>query len=339
MEKIIDIMKIGNKKIGIGSPTYIIAEAGINHNGDMEIAKHMIEQASRMGVDAIKFQTLLPDELFSKKLNPELFELIKQWSFSKQDHLILKKYAEKHNLDFISTPIGKKTANILHEIKCTSIKLSSADLTNFELLKHISSFNIPLIVSTGMSTMSEIYSTVEFLSKQNSSFCLLHCTAAYPTPVDEANLVNISYFKKIFSIPIGYSDHTLGNDACCTAVSLGATVIEKHFTLDKNMDGPDQKLSADITDFKNLVTRIRKIERLMGEQRIMPTTSEVKFRRSMRRSLVFAKDIKKDVKLKKSDFVFLRPGNGISINNLDFFVGLKINQNVTKGSFLRRDMI
>jgi len=190
-----------------------------------------------------------------------------------------------------------------------------------------------------MSTMSEIYSTVEFLSKQNSSFCLLHCTAAYPTSIDEANLVNISYFKKIFSVPIGYSDHTIGNDACCTAVSLGATIIEKHFTLNKNMDGPDQKISADVTDFKNLVTRIHTIERLMGKPRIMPTKSEAKFKQAMRRSLVFANDIKKDVRLKKSDFVFLRPGNGISINDLDFFVGLKINQNVKKGHFLRHDMI
>jgi len=233
----------------------------------------------------------------------------------------------------------KKTANILNEIKCKAIKLASADLTNFELIKHISTFKTPIIVSTGMSTMSEIFSTVEFLSNQNSNFCLLHCTAAYPTPIDEANLVNISYFQRIFSVPIGYSDHTLGNDACCTAVSLGAAIVEKHFTLDKNMTGPDQKLSADVNDFKDLVTRINQIERMMGKQRIKPTKSEKKFRQSMRRSLVFSKDLKKGTKLKKNDFMYLRPGNGISLNNLDFIVGLKINQNVKKGSFLRRDMI
>ena len=299
----------------------------------------MIEKASTTGVDAIKFQTLLPDELFSKESNPELFNLIKQWSLSKQNHIILKKYAEKFNLDFISTPIGKKTSNILYEIKCKAIKLASADLTNLELIKHISTFKIPIIVSTGMSTMSEIFSTVEFLSNHNSSFCLLHCTAAYPTTIDEANLVNIPYFQKIFSMPIGYSDHTIGNDASCTAVSLGASMIEKHFTLDKNMQGPDQKLSADVDDFKNLVTKIRHIERMMGRPRIKPTKSEKKFRQAMRRSLVFSKDLKKGTKLKKSDFLYLRPGNGIPLDNLDIVVGLKINQNVKKGSPLRRDMI
>ena len=333
------IFKIGHREIGIQYPTYVIAEAGINHNGNLEIAKHMIEQASTTGIDAIKFQTLLPDELFSNESNPDLFALVKQWSLSKQDHIVLKKYAEKRNLDFISTPIGKKTSNILHEIRCKAIKLASADLTNFELIKHISTFKIPIIISTGMSTMSEIFSAVKFLSSQNSNFCLLHCTAAYPTPIDEANLVNISYFQKIFSVPIGYSDHTLGNDACCTAVSLGATIIEKHFTLDKNMDGPDQKLSADVTDFKNLVTRIRQIEQMMGKRRIKPTKSEKKYRQAMRRSLVFSKDLKKGTILKKNYFKYLRPGNGVPLNNLDLIVGSKINQNVKKGSFLRRDMI
>jgi len=187
--------------------------------------------------------------------------------------------------------------------------------------------------------LSEIFSTVKFLSNQNSNFCLLHCTAAYPTPIDEANLANIPYFQKIFSLPIGYSDHTLGNDASCTAVSLGAVIIEKHFTLDKNMAGPDQKLSADVSDFKNLVTRIRQIEQMMGKIRTKPTKSEKKFRQAMRRSLAFSKDLKKGTKLKKSDFIYLRPGNGISLNDLDLIIGLKINQNVKKGTFLRRDMI
>ena len=143
------IFKIGHREIGIQYPTYVIAEAGINHNGNLEIAKHMIEQASTTGVDSIKFQTLLPDELFSNESNPDLFALVKQWSLSKQDHIVLKKYAEKRNLDFISTPIGKKTSNILHEIRCKAIKLASADLTNFELIKHISTFKIPIIISTG----------------------------------------------------------------------------------------------------------------------------------------------------------------------------------------------
>lgn len=332
-------MQIGTKKIGSNHPTYVIAEAGINHNGDIETAKHMIECASSIGVDAIKFQTLLPYELFSKKINPDLFFLVKQWSFSKENHITLKKYSEKKNLDFISTPVGKKTSNILFDIKCKAIKLASSDLTNFELIKHVSKFKSPLIISTGMSTMSEIFSTVELLHNENSDFCLLHCTSAYPTPIEETNLTNIQYFKKIFSVPIGYSDHTIGNIACCAAVSLGADIIEKHFTLDKNMTGPDQKISADVDDFKNLVTQIRQIEQMRGVRRITPTKSEKKFKQLMRRSLAFSKDLKKNTILKKSDFVFLRPGTGISLNTLDSFVGAKINQDVKKGIFLRRDMI
>jgi sialic acid synthase SpsE len=330
---------IGTKKIGKNFPTYVIAEAGINHNGNLEIAKTMIEKAAHCGVDAIKFQTLTPDELFSKTLSPKLFELIKKWSLTKKDHKILKKHAEKNGIDFLSTPIGKKTAKILFDINCKAIKLSSGDLNNFELISFLTDKKIPLIISTGMSTISEITSVMEFLLNKNSQFCFLHTTSSYPTLDTDANLINIKYFQNIFPVPIGYSDHTIGNEACMTAISLGACIIEKHFTLDKQMEGPDQKLSADVNDFSNLVKSIRKIEKMFGTKRIGPINSEIQFQKNMRRSIVFKHNLKKNTILKKSDLIIVRPGIGVSPIMLKHIVGLKIKRNVKEGTLFKWDLL
>ena len=253
----LNLLRIGKYEIGAGKPVFIVAEAGINHNGDIEIAKEMIESASKFGVNAIKFQTLFPEELFSEKLNPEWFSLIKKWSFTKKQHLELMKYADKNGIEFFSTPVGKKSAKLLQDIGVKTIKIASGELTNHELIRTIAKMKIPMIISTGMATISEILSSVGIVRKENCPFVLLHCNASYPSPIEDVNLSTIHYLQEIFKVPIGYSDHTVGNEACLTAVSLGACIIEKHFTLDKNMEGPDQKLSADTKEFSDLVQRIR----------------------------------------------------------------------------------
>lgn len=327
-------MKIGKKKIDHNSPVFIIAEAGINHNGYISLAKKMIKSAASCGVDAIKFQTIFPEELYSEKQYPQLFRLIKKWSFNQQQHNELKKFCEKYNLEFFSTPVGKKSANLLSSLGVKFYKIASGELTNHDLILQLSKTHKPLIISTGMSTLEEIASAIKIPIEQNTSFALLHCISSYPTKPSESNLINIKYLREIFSVPVGYSDHTLGIETCLAAVSLGACIIEKHFTLDKNLEGPDQKLSANPKEFKDLVNKIRIIEKSLGSIRTGPFKSEMKFRKLMRKSIAASKDIKKGTKIDNSMLTFIRPGTGIPPYQNSNLIGLQIRKNVSKGTIL-----
>jgi len=335
----INFLEIGSRKIGSGKPTFIIAEAGINHNGDMELAKQMVDEAAKCGVDAIKIQTLLPEELFSKKLNSEIYDYIQTLSFNKKQHIELKKRAEKNGIEFLSTPVGSNTAKLLNEIKCNTFKIASGELNNLELVSQIAKYGKPIIVSTGMSTLSEIMTTIEIIQEHNCPFAILHCISCYPTKINDANLSTIPYFQNIFDAPIGYSDHTLGNQACLSAVALGAKILEKHFTLDKNMEGPDQKLSGDTRDFKELVTETRKVEKSMGIPRTKPYSPEIKFKNLMRVSIGTSKNIQSGTKITKSMLTYFRPGTGIPPTLIDQIIGLRVNQDVEKGTHLTWNML
>jgi len=331
-------MKIGKKKIGNTNRVYIVAEAGINHNGDISIAKKMIKTASRCGTDAIKFQTIIPEELFSKKLNPDLYKLSKKWVFNIEQHKQLKKFADKNNIEFFSTPMGKKSLQILEKINVNVIKIASGDLDNIELITAASKTGIPLMISTGMSNLSEITNIVKQLKKLKSKFLLLHCISSYPTNTTDANLSTITFLKDKFHVPVGYSDHTLGIETCLAATALGACVLEKHFTLDKKMTGPDQKLSADPDELAELVSKVRIIEKSLGIPRIKVTKPEQKFRKAMRKSIGAARDLKKGTKLKKSDLTLFRPGTGIPPIKMKNLIGKRILKNVRQGELLSKTM-
>ena len=248
------------------------------------------------------------------------------------------KHAKKHNVEFFSTPVGKKSTQILKDIDVNTIKIASGEITNHEMIKIIAKMKKPMIVSTGMTTISEIASVVEIIRDENCPFVLLHCNASYPTPIEDANLNTIPYLHKIFDVPIGYSDHTVGNESCLAAVSLGACVIEKHFTLDKNMEGPDQKLSADINDFTDLVSKIRIIEKVLGKHRTTPTPSEKKFKKLMRKSIGTSVNINKGTTIKRSMLSVIRPETGISPIMLDKIVGMTIKKNAKKDTLLSWNM-
>jgi len=331
-------LKIGNYYVGQGKPVFIVAEAGINHNGSIKIAKKMIKKASECGVDAIKFQTIFPEELFSKTLNSNLYDFAQKLSFTKKQHSELKKYAKKNKIEFFSTPLGKKSTDLLDEIGVKIMKVASGELTNHELIKIIAKKRKPIFLSTGMATINEIKDTIRIIKKFSCPFALLHCNSSYPTPIEDANLSTIPYFYNLFKVPIGYSDHTLGNDACLIAVSLGACIIEKHFTLDKKMEGPDQKLSADVNEFSDLVKRIRNFEKSMGSPRKGPTKSEMKPRKLMRKSIGTVMDIPAYTKITKQMLCFIRPGTGISPREIDRIVGKKIKKDVKKGKLLQWKM-
>lgn len=331
-------MFIGKKELGMGKPVYIIAEAGINHNGNIEIAKEMIETAAKCGVDAIKFQTIIPDELFSKLLNPETFDFAQKLSFNKKQHIELKNIANKNGIEFFSTPLGKRSTQLLAEIGVKIMKIASGEITNHDLIKRISQLRIPMLISTGMTSLSEISDVVAIVEKQKCPFILMHCISSYPLPVEEANLATIPFLRNTFGIPVGYSDHALGNEVCFAAVSLGACAIEKHFTLDKNMEGPDQKLSANPKEFLELVSTIRIIEKAIGTPRLSPTKSEEKFKKLMRKSIGVSKDLPRGTKIKKSMLTVIRPGTGISPILIDNFVGMTLKTSVKKGNLLSWNM-
>ena len=317
--------------------TYIIAEAGINHNGDIEIAKKMIEKAALSGANAIKFQTIIPDELFSNTINSKLYSMSKSWILTKKDHVELQKHCKKNKIDFFSTPFGLKSAKILQDIKVPIIKIASGEVTNFELITCISKMKIHMLVSTGMTSFSEIAKVVEVIKKFNCPFTLLHCISSYPTHSKDANLSTIPYLKKIFDVPVGFSDHTTGIDVSLAAIALGATVIEKHFTLDKNMDGPDQKLSLDPSELTLLVKKTRMIEKSLGTPRSSIFDVEIKFRNNMRKSLGASQNIPANTIIKSSMITMFRPGTGISPDMKNNIIGMKTRKMIKKGTHLKWD--
>lgn len=333
------MFKIGKHEIGFRKPVYIVAEIGINHNCNLEIAKRMIESAAECGADAVKVQTFFPEEEFSEKLDPKLYNLVKQWSFTRiKDNLELKRHAQKFGIEFFSTPDGIRSAKLLKKVGMNCYKIASGSITNIPLIKTIAKLGKPMIISTGMTTLSEIAYVAEIVREHNCPFALLHVNSSYPTPIEDANLSTIQYLQKMFKVPIGYSDHIMGNDVCLAAVSLGACIIEKHFTLDKNMEGPDQKLSADPDDFRDLVTKIRLIEKSIGTPRAGVTKSEKKFFRPMRFSLGAAKDIPAGTKIKSSMLCTFRPASGIPPTMLDHIVGMTVKKDVKKDTMLTWDI-
>lgn len=321
----------------IRKPTYIVAEAGINHNSDIKIAKKMIEISSKCGADAIKFQTFTPDELFSELINPKLYNLSKSWVLSKKDHIELQKHAKKNKITFFSTPCGLKSANLLKNLKVPFMKIASGDITNINLIDYISKMKIPMMISTGMTSISEISKVVEIVQSNNCTFSLLHCVSNYPAKYSNANLSTISHLQNIFNVPVGFSDHTIGIDVSLTAVALGATIIEKHFTLDKNMDGPDQKLSIDPIELSNLVKKTRIIEKTMGIPRRTIYKTEEPFKINMRKSLGTNITIPANTIIKRSMIALFRPGTGISPSMIDNFIGRKTKKIIKKGSLLKWD--
>lgn len=259
-------IKIGNKIVGDDMSTFIIAEIGINHGGKLEVAKELIVAASKCGVDAVKFQTYKTEERVSH--NSPFFDLLKNCELNREGHQELIKVAQKHNVIFFSTPFDEESIKLLIDLGVPAIKIASFDIVNLKLLRKTVTVGLPLIVSTGMANKYEVDKAVELFEENGVAYCLLHCISAYPTNAEDANLNVIKTLKKNYNCPIGYSDHTLGIRIPVLAVATGAVIIEKHFTLDKDWEGPDHKMSADPNDMKKMVLEIRKIERILGSNEI-----------------------------------------------------------------------
>lgn len=266
-------VEIGGRIIGQEYPPYIIAEAAISHNGDIDVAKRMAYIAHAMGCDAIKFQMhvleneMLPETPISDNFDESLYETLKKTNLTIDEHKELQELCKSLGIDYLCTPFSAKAADILDDMNITCFKTGSGELTNIPLQKHIASKGKPMIVSTGMSTIEEIIETVDVLKELTIPFILMHCVSAYPCPYERVNIENIPRFQKMFDVPIGLSDHSLGVYTAIGAVALGACVIEKHYTLDKTQKGPDHASSLEPYELGELVKGCRAVFNAKGAMR------------------------------------------------------------------------
>ena len=326
----------------------IIAEAGVNHNGSYENAKKLILAGAEAGVDYVKFQTFKASKLVSKdakkadyqkrNTNDESssqFEMLKKLEMPEKWHYDLIKYAESLNIKFLSTGFDEESIDFLESINIDLYKIPSGEITNKPFLEHISKKKKQIIISTGMANLEEVRAAIEVLQNNGtpkSSITILHCNTEYPTPMLDVNLKAMLSLKEEFEVNIGYSDHTLGIEVPIAAVALGAKVIEKHFTLDKCMEGPDHKASLDPLELKQMVKSIRNIEiALSGTGIKEPSDSELKNIQITRKSIHINKPLEKGHILKKEDLIMMRPGDGISPMDIDFYISKKIANDLPEG--------
>lgn len=303
----------------------IIAEAGVNHNGSLEIAKKMVDVVVESGADIIKFQTANPEKVISKYApkaeyqkkamgeEDSQLEMVKKITLPNKDFIELKEYCDEKKIRFLSTPFDIESIDFLNELGIDLWKIPSGEITNYPYLVSIAKTKKPIIVSTGMSNMEEIEAALALLKTNGAGeISILHCNTQYPTPYEDVNLKAMETIHKDTGLEVGYSDHTLGIEVPIAAVAMGATIIEKHFTLDRNMEGPDHKASLEPDELKAMVLAIRHIELSKGSAQKCVSPSERANIVVARKSIIAAKDIKKGEKFSEENLTTKRPGDGIS---------------------------
>ena len=312
----------------------IIAEAGVNHNGDINLAKKLIEQAAKAGADVVKFQTFKANSCVSvsaKKAKYQLettakeesqLEMIKKLELSYKSHFELMKHCKKHGIAFLSTPFDLESVEFLRGLDLPYFKIPSGEITNFPYLKAVAKCKKKVLLSTGMANLGEIEAALEILRKNGTkNITLLHCNTEYPTPFKDVNLNALKTLKEAFKLEVGYSDHTEGIVASLGAVALGAVVIEKHFTLDKTMEGPDHRASLEFEELKALCKGIRELEKALGSGIKKASKSEAKNKIIARKSLVAKREIQKGEKFSEQNLTTKRPGSGISAMRYEEYLG------------------
>lgn len=323
--------------------TYIIAEAGVNHNGDIKIAHKLIEEAKKAGADCVKFQTFRAENLLTKYApkadyqlkvtdkNESQFDMLKSLELNYNDYIDLMSHAQKLKIDFMSTPYSFEDVDFLMKLNVDAFKIASGQLTELPFLDYVSKTKKPIFLSTGMSTMSDVKSAVDTISiNSNAKLVIFQCTTNYPSLITEANVNVIESFKSIPNIEVAYSDHVTNNYACFAAVAKGVFAIEKHFTLDNLLPGPDHLCSLDPKGFKELVNGIRQIEKSLGTFEKEPTKSEKENIFGIKRSLVYRNNLSQGTILSLTDFAFKRPMKGLPPNDVDLFIGKQLEQDVAR---------
>lgn len=330
------------------SNVLIIAEAGVNHNGDYQTALDLVKAAAEAGADFVKFQTFKTGRLVSRVAakaayqiantgnnNDTQFDMLKKLEMPEEWHFSLKKYAEELGIEFLSTGFDEESVDFLDNLGVSLHKIPSGELTNKPYLVHLASKKKPLVLSTGMADMKEVTDAIDILVQHGvpkEQLTVLHCNTDYPTKMEDVNLGAMNYIAHTLNVAVGYSDHTLGIEVPVAAVALGATVIEKHFTLDKNMQGPDHAASLNPEELKAMVSAIRNIEKAVsGTCMKTPSQSESKNKVIARKSIHLKNSLAAGSKIEEADLIMIRPGDGISPMDIDNVIGKTVNKDLEAG--------
>ena len=323
----IKAVEIDGKSIGPNEPTYFIAEAGLNHNTDIKLAKNLIEEAKNCGADAVKFQTYKSEQFLTPSSN--FFKGFKDAELAHEKFSELKDHAKNVGITFFSAPFDRQSSDYLNEIDVPCFKIASGDMTDIPLIKHVAKMHKPMIISTGLANMDEVENAVNAcLYEGNRKIILLHCIAHYPTEPHETNLLAMDTLRKKFQCPIGYSDNGEPLLVDIVAASMGANIIEKHFTLDKKLPGPDHFFSIDPAGLKKLISEIRIVESMKGDGIKSPQISELELRTQTRKSITASMDIQEGEILTEEKLLTKRPAVGIEPKYFNQILGKKVNRTI-----------
>ncbi len=342
---------IKNRTIGVGHPCFFIAEAGVNHNGELDLAKKLVDASVAAHADAVKFQTFTPEGVVLQSTdiaeyarnnigkNIKQIDMLKKYALNHDHFTDLKEYCDRKNIIFLSSPHSFDAIDFLDPL-APAYKFGSGDLTNTPALQHAAKKKKPMILGTGMATLEEVKQAYHAVSSMgNTQIILLHCTTNYPCSYEEVNLRAMSTMQQEFDCLVGYSDHTKGYLVSAVALALGASVIEKHITLDRTLPGPDHKASLEPHELKEMILQIRNVETILGSSEKRPTESEKTIREIVRKSIISARNIKKGEVITKDMLVIKRPGVGISPAEIEKIIGKKTKKDITADEILHWDMV
>lgn len=343
---------MGDRGIGANEPCFLIAEAGVNHNGDVRRALKLVEAAAQAGVDAVKFQTFTADQITTDSTPKAEYqrettdpgesqrEMLRRLELPPEAHRKLQAGCQERGILFLSTPYDEAGADLLEELGVPLFKIGSGEVTNWPFLQYVARKGKPILLSTGMTFLSEVEEAVGVIQKAgNEDLVLLHCVSTYPAKPADANLRAMTTLAKAFEVPVGFSDHTLGVEVALAAVALGASVIEKHFTLDRALPGPDHRASLEPEELRQLVESIRQVERALGSGKKEPVDAELANRALGRRSLVAAEVIEPGTVITREMVTAKRPEGGISPTRLQWLLGKKARTRILQDTHIVEDMV
>lgn len=345
-------LPLGSRRIGDGESCFVIAEAGVNHNGDLDLAHRLVDAAADASADAVKFQTFRTAHLVSAAAPKAAYQraatgndqsqdaMLRQLELNADAHRELQQHAAERGIVFLSTPFDPESADLLAAMDVPAFKVSSGELTNLPLLAHLARLARPIFLSTGMATLDEVRAAVQALRENgNPPLALLQCVSNYPAAASDTNLRAMRTMRDAFAVPVGYSDHTLGSEIAFAAVALGACIVEKHLTLDRALPGPDHAASSEPAEFAALVRGIRAIESALGDGIKQPAASEADVAAVARRSLVAARDLAAGETLDSTNIIALRPGGGLPPGARETLLGKRARRAIVAGTVFTREML
>ena len=340
---------IGARRVGSGEPVYVIAEAGVNHNGKLDLAYELIDVAAAAGADAVKFQTFRAEALASGSARKAAYqqtrssgtsqlEMLRPLELSPAAHRKLQVRCEQAGIEFMSSPFDRESVDLLDELGVAAFKLGSGEVTNWPLLRYVAAKGRPVLLSTGMSDLAEVLEAVGVLQDAGAAdVALFHCVSQYPAPPEDANLSVIPLLAAATGLPIGWSDHTTGTDIALAAVALGSRMIEKHFTLDRTLEGPDHEASLEPAELAAMIAGIRRIEAAIGQPVKRPAPSELDNRLLVRRSLAAAVAVEAGGVLTEEVLTELRPADGIPCRFRDVVIGRRVRRTISASETIKWD--